>query len=331
MVNNNLISRIGNTPLIKLKQASEITGCNIYGKAEYFNPGQSVKDRAALFIINDALKKGKIKKGGTIVEGTAGNTGIGLAVICRELGINLKIVIPNTQSIEKKNTLKELGAELIEVDAVPYANPENYIKKSKKIADELSKKNKNGVIWANQFDNTVNTEAHIKTTSQEIWCQTGGNIDGFICAVGTGGTLAGVSIGLKEKNKNIIIGLSDPMGSSLYSYFKDKELKSQGNSITEGIGTGRITKNYEKAIVDEAFQTSDVEALNIVYNLITQQNIILGGSSGINIAGAIKLAKKLGPNKNIVTILCDDGRRYASKIFNKKFLKEKNLPIPKWL
>ena len=331
MVNNNLISRIGNTPLIKLKQASEIAGCNIYGKAEYFNPGQSVKDRAALFIINDALKKGKIKKGGTIVEGTAGNTGIGLAVICRELGINLKIVIPNTQSIEKKNTLKELGAELIEVDAVPYANPENYIKKSKKIADELSKKNKNGVIWANQFDNTVNTEAHIKTTSQEIWCQTGGNIDGFICAVGTGGTLAGVSIGLKEKNKNIIIGLSDPMGSSLYSYFKDKELKSQGNSITEGIGTGRITKNYEKAIVDEAFQTSDVEALNIVYNLITQQNIILGGSSGINIAGAIKLAKKLGPNKNIVTILCDDGRRYASKIFNKKFLKEKNLPIPKWL
>ena len=331
MINNNLIARIGNTPLIRLKQASEITGCNIYGKAEYFNPGQSVKDRAALFIINDAIKKGKIKKGGTIVEGTAGNTGIGLAVICRELGINLKIVIPNTQSIEKKNTLKDLGAELIEVDAVPYANPENYIKKSKKIADELSKKNKNGVIWANQFDNTVNTEAHIKTTSQEIWCQTGGNIDGFICAVGTGGTLAGVSIGLKEKNKNIKIGLSDPMGSSLYSYFKDKKLKSQGNSITEGIGTGRITNNYEKAIVDEAFQTSDVEALNIVYDLIISQKIILGGSSGINIAGAIKLAKKLGPNKNIVTILCDDGRRYASKIFNKKFLKDKNLPIPKWL
>ena len=331
MVNNNLIARIGNTPLIRLKQASEITGCNIYGKAEYFNPGQSVKDRAALFIINDAIKKGKIKKGGTIVEGTAGNTGIGLAVISRELGINLKIVIPNTQSIEKKNTLKDLGAELIEVEAVPYANPENYIKKSKKIADELSKKNKNGVLWANQFDNTVNTEAHIETTSQEIWCQTGGNIDGFICAVGTGGTLAGVSIGLKEKNKNIKIGLSDPMGSSLYSYFKDKELKSQGNSITEGIGTGRITKNYEKAIVDEAFQTSDVEALNIVYDMIISQKIVLGGSSGINIAGAIKLAKKLGPNKNIVTILCDDGRRYASKIFNKKFLKEKNLPIPKWL
>ena len=331
MVNNNLIARIGNTPLIRLKQASEITGCNIYGKAEYFNPGQSVKDRAALFIINDAIKKGKIKKGGTIVEGTAGNTGIGLAVICRELGINLKIVIPITQSIEKKNTLKNLGAELIEVDAVPYANPENYIKKSKKIADELSEKDKNGVLWANQFDNTVNTEAHIKTTSQEIWCQTGGNIDGFICAVGTGGTLAGVSIGLKEKNKNIKIGLSDPMGSSLYSYFKDKELKSQGNSITEGIGTGRITKNYEKAIVDEAFQTSDEEALNIVYDLIISQKIVLGGSSGINIAGAIKLAKKLGPNKNIVTILCDDGRRYASKIFNKKFLKEKNLPIPKWL
>ena len=331
METNSVISQIGNTPLVRLKQASELTGCNIYGKAEYFNPGQSVKDRAALFIINDAIKKGKIKKGGTIVEGTAGNTGIGLAVICRELGINLKIVIPNTQSIEKKNTLKDLGAELIEVDAVPYANPENYIKKSKNIAEELSKKNKNGVIWANQFDNTVNTEAHIKTTSQEIWCQTGGNIDGFICAVGTGGTLAGVSIGLKEKNKNIKIGLSDPMGSSLYSHFKDKELKSQGNSITEGIGTGRITKNYEKAIVDEAFQTSDVEALNIVYDLIISQKIVLGGSSGINIAGAIKLAKKLGPNKNIVTILCDDGRRYASKIFNKKFLKEKNLPIPKWL
>jgi len=331
MINNNLIARIGNTPLIRLKQASEITGCNIYGKAEYFNPGQSVKDRAALFIINDAIKKGKIKKGGTIVEGTAGNTGIGLAVICRELGINLKIVIPDTQSIEKKDTLKNLGAELIEVAAVPYANPENYIKKSKKIADELSKKNTNGVIWANQFDNTVNTEAHIQTTSQEIWCQTGGNIDGFICAVGTGGTLAGVSIGLKEKNKNIKIGLSDPMGSSLYSYFKDKKLKSQGNSITEGIGTGRITKNYEKAIVDEAFQTSDDEALNIVYDLIISQKIILGGSSGINIAGAVKLAKKLGPNKNIVTILCDDGRRYASKIFNKKFLKDKNLPIPKWL
>ena len=331
METNSIISQIGNTPLVRLKQASELTGCNIYGKAEYFNPGQSVKDRAALFIINDAIKKGKIKKGGTIVEGTAGNTGIGLAVICRELVINLKIVIPNTQSIEKKNTLKDLGAELIEVDAVPYANPENYIKKSKNIAEELSKKNKNGVIWANQFDNTVNTEAHIQTTSQEIWCQTGGNIDGFICAVGTGGTLAGVSIGLKEKNKNIKIGLSDPMGSSLYSHFKDKELKSQGNSITEGIGTGRITKNYEKAIVDEAFQTSDVEALNIVYDLIISQKIVLGGSSGINIAGAIKLAKKLGPNKNIVTILCDDGRRYASKIFNKKFLKEKNLPIPKWL
>ena len=331
MDTNSVISQIGNTPLVRLKQASELTGCNIYGKAEYFNPGQSVKDRAALFIINDAIKKGKIKKGGTIVEGTAGNTGIGLAVICRELGINLKIVIPNTQSIEKKNTLKDLGAELIEVDAVPYANPENYIKKSKNIAEELSKKNKNGVIWANQFDNTVNTEAHIQTTSQEIWCQTGGNIDGFICAVGTGGTLAGVSIGLKEKNKNIKIGLSDPMGSSLYSYFKDKKLKSQGNSITEGIGTGRITNNYEKAIVDEAFQTSDVEALNIVYDLIISQKIILGGSSGINIAGAIKLAKKLGPNKNIVTILCDDGRRYASKIFNKKFLKDKNLPIPKWL
>ena len=331
MVNNNLIARIGNTPLIRLKQASEITGCNIYGKAEYFNPGQSVKDRAALFIINDAIKKGKIKKGGTIVEGTAGNTGIGLAVISRELGINLKIVIPNTQSIEKKETLKKLGAELIEVDAVPYSNPKNYIKQSKQIAEDLNKESKNGVYWANQFDNIINTEAHIKTTAEEIWNQTAGSVDGFTCAVGTGGTLAGVSIGLKNKNKNIKIALSDPMGSSLFSHIKNNKLESSGNSITEGIGTARITKNFEKALVDDAFQTDDTEALNIVYELIEKQKIVLGGSSGINIAGAIKLAKKMGPGKTIVTILCDHGKRYASKIFNKEFLKSKNLPIPKWL
>tara|TARA_A100001015_G_scaffold247641_1_gene284593 strand:- start:1454 stop:2449 length:996 start_codon:yes stop_codon:yes gene_type:complete len=327
----NIINQIGNTPLIKLKQVSELTQCNIYGKAEYFNPGESVKDRAALYIVKDAFKKKKIEKGGIIVEGTAGNTGIGLAVVCREYGLGLKIVIPKTQSIEKKDTLKKLGAELIEVDAVPYSDPKNYIKQSKLIAEELSKKHSFGVVWGNQFDNTVNTEAHIETTAKEIWSQTAGKIDGFTCAVGTGGTLAGVSIGLKNRNKNIKIALSDPMGSSLYSYVKNNKLESKGNSITEGIGTGRITKNFEKAIIDEAFQTNDTEALNIVYDLIENQNIILGGSSGINIAGAVKLAKKLGKGKTVVTILCDDGRRYASKIFNKDFLKSKNLPIPKWL
>ena len=327
----NIINQIGNTPLIKLKQVSELTGCNIYGKAEYFNPGESVKDRAALYIVKEAFEKKKIESGGIIVEGTAGNTGIGLAVVCKEFGLDLKIVIPNTQSIEKKNTLKKLGAELIEVEAVPYSNPKNYIKQSKKIADELSKKHKFGVVWGNQFDNIVNTKAHIETTSNEIWSQTAGKVDGFTCAVGTGGTLAGVSIGLKNRNKNIKVALSDPMGSSLYSYIKNNKLESKGNSITEGIGTGRITKNFEKAIIDDAFQTDDVEALKIVYDLIEKQNIILGGSSGINIAGAVKLAKKLGKGKTIVTILCDDGRRYASKIFNKEFLKSKNLPIPKWL
>ena len=331
METNSIISQIGNTPLVKLKQASELTGCKIYGKAEYFNPGESVKDRAALFIVEDAIKKKLISKGGTIVEGTAGNTGIGLAVVCKEYDLKLKIVIPNTQSIEKKETLKKLGADLIEVDAVPYSNPKNYIKQSKQIADDLNKKSKNGAYWANQFDNIVNTEAHIKTTAEEIWSQTAGTIDGFSCAVGTGGTLAGVSIGLKNKNKNVKIALSDPMGSSLYSYIKDKKLESSGNSITEGIGTARITKNFDKALVDEAFQTNDNEALKIVYDLIENQNIILGGSSGINIAGAIKLAKKLGPGKTIVTILCDHGKRYASKIFNKEFLKSKNLVIPKWL
>ena len=331
MDTSSIISQIGNTPLVKIKQASELTGCNIYGKAEYFNPGQSIKDRAALFIVNEALKNKKIKAGGLIVEGSAGNTGIGLAVVCKEYKLKLKIVIPNTQSIEKKKTLKSLGAELVEVEAVPYKNPKNYIKQSREIASELSKNNDNGVIWANQFDNLVNTEAHIKTTSQEIWTQTGGKVDGFTCSVGTGGTLAGVSIGLKEKNKDIRIALSDPMGSSLYSYVKNNKLENSGNSITEGIGTARITKNFEKALIDEAFQTNDTDALNIIFDLIKDQNIILGGSSGINISGAIKLAKQMGPGHNIVTILCDDGRRYASKIFNKKFLKDKNLPVPDWL
>jgi cysteine synthase A len=331
MDNNSVLNQIGNTPLIKLKQASELTGCNIYGKAEYFNPGESVKDRAALFIVRDAIKSKKIQKGGIVVEGTAGNTGIGLAVVAKEYGLNVKIVIPKTQSEEKKNVLKQLGVELIEVDAVPYSNSKNYIKQSKQIAENLSKKDNNGVLWANQFDNISNTNAHIKTTAEEIWTQTAGKIDGFVCAVGTGGTLSGVSIGLKSKNKNIKIALSDPMGSSLYSYIKFNKLENIGNSITEGIGTGRITKNFEKALVDDAFQVNDTEALNIVYNLIEDQNITLGGSSGINIAGAIKLAQQMGPGHNIVTILCDHGKRYASKIFNKDFLKSKNLPIPGWL
>ena len=331
MDTNAVISQIGNTPLVRLKQASELTGCHIYGKAEYFNPGESVKDRAALFIIQDAIKRKLITRGGTIVEGTAGNTGIGLAVVCKEYDLKLKIVIPKTQSVEKKQTLKKLGAELIEVDAVPYANPKNYIKQSKQIAEDLNKTSPNGVYWANQFDNTVNSDAHIETTAEEIWNQTAGNVDGFTCAVGTGGTLAGVSIGLKNKNKDIKIALSDPMGSALYSHHKNNKLESNGTSITEGIGNGRITKNFDKALIDDAFQTDDIEALNLVYDLIEKQKIVLGGSSGINIAGAIKLAKQLGPGKTIVTILCDHGRRYASKIFNKEFLKSKNLPIPKWL
>ncbi|MBD1172883.1 cysteine synthase A, partial [Pelagibacterales bacterium SAG-MED05] len=289
MENNIILSQIGNTPLVRLKQASELTGCNIYGKAEYFNPGESVKDRAALFIVQNAIKKRLISKGGTIVEGTAGNTGIGLAIVCKEYELKLKIVIPKTQSIEKKNTLKKLGAELIEVEAVPYSDPKNYIKQSKKISEDLNKTDKNGVYWANQFDNIINTEAHIKTTAQEIWNQTNGKVDAFTCSVGTGGTLAGTSIGLKEKNKNIEIALSDPMGSSLYSYIKNNKLENTGNSITEGIGTGRITKNFEKALINDAFQVDDVEALNLVYDLIEKQKIILGGSSGINIAGAIKL------------------------------------------
>jgi cysteine synthase A len=331
METNIVLNQIGNTPLVRLKQASELTGCHIYGKAEYFNPGESVKDRAALFIVKDAIKKKLITKGGTIVEGTAGNTGIGLALVCKEYDLKLKIVIPNTQSIEKKETLKKMGAEIIEVDAVPYSDPKNYIKQSKRIAEDLNKTDSNGVFWANQFDNTINAEAHIQTTAKEIWNQTAGKLDGFTCAVGTGGTLAGVSVGLKNKNKNIKIALSDPMGSSLYSHIKNNKLESTGSSITEGIGTGRITKNFDKAIVDDAFQTDDREALNLVYDLIEKQKIILGGSSGINIAGAIKLAKKMGPGKTIVTILCDHGKRYASKIFNKEFLISKNLPIPNWL
>ena len=331
MVTSTLIKQIGNTPLIKLKKISELTGCNIYGKAEYFNPGQSVKDRAALFIINEGIKKKVIEKGGTVVEGTAGNTGIGLTVVGNEYGLKTVIVIPRTQSQEKKDALKKLGAELIEVDAVPYANPNNYVKYSKKVAEELKNKNNNGVLWANQFDNTINTEAHIQTTAEEIWTQTAGEVNGFVCAAGTGGTIAGVSLGLKAKNKNIKIALSDPNGSSLYSHIKFGKLENKGNSITEGIGTARITKNFEMAKVDTAYEISDTEALNYVFDLYETQNIKLGGSSGINMAGAVNLAKELGPGHTIITILCDLGERYESKIYNKEFLKSKNLPIPSWL
>jgi len=331
MKNHSVIDLIGNTPLIYLKKPSEISGCNIYGKAEFLNPGQSVKDRAALYIINDAIKNNKLEKGGTIVEGTAGNTGIGIAMVANFYGINTKIVIPNTQSEEKKDALRNLGAELIEVDAVPYSDPKNYVKYSKNVADELSKKNSKKVYWANQFDNTINKLAHIETTSQEILKQTENKVDAFTCSVGTGGTLAGTAEGLKKFNKNIITALSDPLGSSLFNFLKKNELSATGSSITEGIGTSRITENFKNSLVDEAFQINDQYALDIIFDLLKNEGLSLGTSSGINVAGAIELGKKIGPNKNIVTILCDYGSRYASKLYNKKFLESKGLKAPNWL
>jgi len=331
MKNQSVIDLIGNTPLIYLKKPSEISGCNIYGKAEFLNPGQSVKDRAALYIINDAIKNNKLEKGGTIVEGTAGNTGIGIAMVANYYGINTKIVIPNTQSEEKKDALRNLGAELIEVDAVPYSDPKNYVKYSKNVADELSKKNSKKVYWANQFDNTINKLAHIETTSQEILKQTENKVDAFTCSVGTGGTLAGTAEGLKKFNKNIITALSDPLGSSLFNFLKKNELSATGSSITEGIGTSRITENFKNSLVDEAFQINDQNALDIIFDLLKNEGLSLGTSSGINVAGAIELGKKIGPNKNIVTILCDYGSRYASKLYNKKFLESKGLKAPNWL
>ena len=331
MKNQSVIDLIGNTPLIYLKKPSEISGCNIYGKAEFLNPGQSVKDRAALYIINDAIKNNKLEKGGTIVEGTAGNTGIGIAMVANYYGINTKIVIPNTQSEEKKDALRNLGAELIEVDAVPYSDPKNYVKYSKNVADELSKKNSKKVYWANQFDNTINKLAHIETTSQEILKQTENKVDAFTCSVGTGGTLAGTAEGLKKFNKNIITALSDPLGSSLFNFLKKNELSATGSSITEGIGTSRITENFKNSLVDEAFQINDQYALDIIFDLLKNEGLSLGTSSGINVAGAIELGKKIGPNKNIVTILCDYGSRYASKLYNKKFLESKSLKAPDWL
>ncbi len=326
-----VIAAIGNTPLIKLKKASELTGCTILGKAEFMNPGQSVKDRAALFIIKDAIAKGRLRPGGTIVEGTAGNTGIGLAVVANAMGFKTVIVIPDTQSQEKKDTLRLLGAELVEVPAVAYKNPNNYVKYSGRLAERLAKSTPEGAIWANQFDNVANRQAHIETTAQEIWKQTDGKVDGFVSAVGSGGTLGGVSDGLKAKNKSIRIALADPLGAALYSYYKTGELKAEGSSITEGIGQGRITKNIEGAVVDDAFQIPDQEAIPLVFELLKEEGLCLGGSTGVNVAGAIRLARQMGPGHTIVTLLCDYGTRYQSKLFNPEFLREKGLPVPDWL
>ena len=325
-----VIDLIGNTPLIRLKKASDETGCNIFGKAEFLNPGQSVKDRAALQIIKKAIVSKEIRPGGSIVEGTAGNTGIGLSLVASFYGFKSVIVIPETQTEEKKEALKMLGAKLVEVPAKPYSDPNNYIRYSERLASELSKVSTKGAFWANQFDNLNNRQAHIENTSQEIWDQTDGKIDGFICSVGTGGTLAGVSIGLKEKNSKIKIGLADPDGSALFNYYKDGVLKSKGSSITEGIGQGRITNNLEGLKPDFSYNIKDEEAINIIYSLIIEEGLSLGTSSGINIAGAIKMAKDLGPGHNIVTILCDHSQRYKSKLFNIEFLKEKKLPVPGW-
>jgi cysteine synthase len=324
-IKNDVVAAIGNTPLIRLKKASELTGCTILGKAEFMNPGQSVKDRAALFIIRDAIAKGHLKPGGTIVEGTAGNTGIGLAVVARAMGFRTVIVIPVTQSQEKKDAIRQLGAELVEVPAVAYKNPNNYVKYSGRLAKAM------GAVWANQFDNVANRQAHIETTAPEIWAQTDGKVDAFVSAVGSGGTLAGVSMGLKSKNKNIKLVLADPMGAALYSYYKTGELKSEGSSITEGIGQGRITANLEGAVVDDAFQIPDSEAIPTAFDLLEHEGLCMGGSTGVNVAGAIRLAKQMGPGHTIVTMLCDYGTRYASKLFNPEFLREKGLPVPKWL
>ncbi|RST87817.1 cysteine synthase A [Aquibium carbonis] len=326
-----VIEAIGNTPLIRLRRASEETGCEILGKAEFMNPGQSVKDRAGLFIIRDAEKKGLLRPGGVIVEGTAGNTGIGLTVVAKALGYRTVIVIPDTQSQEKKHALRLLGAELIEVPAVPYKNPNNYVKLSGRLAEQLAKTEPNGAIWANQFDNVANREGHIATTAEEIWHQTDGKVDGFVSAVGTGGTLAGVAMGLKGRSKDVKIGLADPLGAALHSFYTEGVLKSEGSSITEGIGQGRITANLEGFAPDFSFQVPDDEALPIVFDLVQDEGLCLGGSSGINIAGAIRMARAMGPGHMIVTILCDYGTRYQSKLFNPEFLRGKNLPVPGWM
>ncbi len=328
---NGLIDAIGNTPLIRLNRISEQTGCTILGKAEFMNPGQSVKDRAALYIIRDAEKKGTLRPGGTIVEGTAGNTGIGLTLVANALGYKSVIVIPETQSDEKKDMLRLSGAELIEVPAVPYKNPNNYVKYSGRLAEELNEKNTSGAIWANQFDNIANRQSHLETTGPEIWRQTDGKVDGFTCAIGTGGTLAGVGMALKAYNRDIKIAAADPMGAAMYHYYKTGELKSEGDSITEGIGQGRVTANLEDAPIDDAYQISDHEALPFVFDLLKYEGLCLGGSSGINLAGAVRMAEDLGAGHTIVTILCDYGTRYQSKLFNPEFLRSKGLPCPDWL
>ena len=328
---NDLPAAVGNTPMIRLKAASELTGCEIYGKAEFLNPGQSVKDRAALSIINDAVARGTLRQGGTIVEGTAGNTGIGLALVGAAMGFKTVIVIPETQSQEKKDLIRLAGAQLVEVPAKPYKDPNNFVRYSGRLADALDKTDPNGAIWANQFDNVANRQAHIDTTSPEIWAQTDGKVDGFICAVGSGGTLAGMASGLRARNKDIKIGLADPDGAALYSYYKTGELASEGSSIMEGIGQGRITKNLEGLDVDMAFNIPDSEALPVVFDLLQHEGLCLGGSSGINIAGAIRMAQEMGPGHTIVTILADYGTRYQSKLFNPDFLREKALPVPGWM
>src|SRR2546426_8009700 len=327
-----IVEAIGNTPLIRLVRASEATGCTILGKAEFMNPGQSVKDRAARQIILEAEKRGEIRPGGLVVEGTAGNTGIGLALVANARGYRTVIVIPDTQSQEKKDMLRLCGAQLVEVPAVPYKDPNNYVHVSERLAKELGAKGEShGVLSANQWDNTANRDGHYRSTGPEIWEQTGGKVDGFTCAIGTGGTLSGVGMFLKQQNPNVKIAVSDPMGAAMYHWFKHGELKSEGSSITEGIGQGRVTKNIEGAPVDDAYQIPDSEALPLIFDLLKKEGLCLGGSSGINVAGAIRLARDLGPGHTVVTILADSGTRYQSKLFNRAFLKEKGLPAPDWL
>ncbi|WP_375595923.1 cysteine synthase A [Algihabitans albus] len=325
------IGTIGQTPLIELRAASKATGCRILGKAEFLNPGGSVKDRAAWAIVKDAEEKGLLKPGGAIVEGTAGNTGIGLALVGCARGYRTVIVIPDTQSQEKKDMLRLCGAELHEVPAVPYKDPNNYVHVSRRLAEELAEKEPNGAIWANQFDNVANRQGHFETTGPEIWDQTDGQVDGFVCAVGTGGTLAGTGMALKQRSDAVRIAVADPGGSAIYGYYAHGELKAEGTSITEGIGQGRITKNLEDAPIDLAYRIPDEEALPIVFDLLEHEGLVLGGSSGINVAGAIRLARELGPGKTVVTILCDGGTRYQSKLFNPAFLRSKSLPVPGWL
>lgn len=330
-VRDDVLEAIGNTPLIRLRRASEATGCEILGKAEFLNPGQSVKDRAALFIIRDAMARGALRPGGVVVDGTAGNTGIGLALVANALGLRTVIVIPETQSREKKDTLRLLGAELVEVPAVPYANPNNYVKVSGRIAARLAESETNGAVWANQFDNVANREAHVRTTGPEIWEQTGGKVDGFVCAVGTGGTLAGVAEALRARRPDVAIGLADPFGAALFCYYTAGILESCGSSVSEGIGQGRITANLEGLAVDHAYRIPDEEGVRIVFQLLEEEGLCLGLSSGINVAGAIRLARALGPGRTIVTILADYGTRYQSRLFNPVFLREKGLPVPAWL